>query len=90
MTTLDRNDVYEALGAAGFEEEALYEDYSGRAMYGATCIGIVTDQVSRVGLFYRELAEVTGDEELAERLADAERQDSMGLSAIIYWPGVTV
>ena len=56
------------------------EDYSGRAMYGRKCFGIVGSQWS--------LAEVVGW--ARERLAGIDipqpKTDSMGLDDIWYWP----
>lgn len=54
------------------------EKYSGRFMYGKTCMGIVCG-------YPIEAIEVAG--ELGLRGA---RQDSMGLSYIVYWPTVSI
>jgi len=52
------------------------KDYSGRGMYGETCVGIVT-------------GDPTGCIEEAEaRGVRGAVTDSMGLSIIVYWPKV--
>lgn len=69
----------------------LREDYSGRCMFGKDCVGIVTDDggfevaMKMVAAFRDE------DNELLDIFMDASsRQDSMGLSRIIYFPGISV
>ena len=54
-------------------EASLYEDYSGRGMYGSTTAGVVADSASSVA---RALAALG----ITERL----RHDSMGLDIIVY------
>lgn len=50
------------------------EDYSGRAMYGKKCWGIVADDL------------VECIERAAERGLSGARYDSMGNRVIVYWP----
>lgn len=68
-------------------------DYSGRGMFGRTCVGYVTsdgDGVAPVmftlgyamGTLY---ADVPGDGEVEDGFHNA-RTDSMGLDMIVYWP----
>lgn len=47
--------------------------YSGRGMYGATCVGVVVAP--------RNVAR-------AKRLAPGASVDNMGLDAIVYWPAI--
>lgn len=70
-------EMLEVLSDAGFEARS----YSGRGMYGANCVGVVTD--NNFGLGY------------SIGLAMAEREiygmpnacyDSMGVDTIVYWP----
>lgn len=65
----------------------LYRDYSGRAMYGKTCFGIVVDSITDAFEFYVAVAIVL-DADDARELALAARTDSMGLGMIVYFPGV--
>lgn len=73
-----------AVDAAGVEH---YEDYSGRGMYGDTCPGVTFSSSGDLADFYIELADIT-DSDTAKSLARSERQDSMGLNGIAYWPGL--
>lgn len=88
-TVLDRFDVVEALFAAGLDEDALRDDYSGRAMYGETCMGIVTGNVGQVLEFAVACAARAGSMDPQEWIGRA-CEDNMGRSMITYWPGVTV
>jgi len=64
------------------------DDYSGRAMYGATCVGFdVADQREAA----KVLVEVADqDVELARELAERWTTDAMGKGIMVYFPGVTV
>ena len=66
-------------------------DYSGRYMYGRSCVGIVCDNpiTATVELFAYILNEDedTDIDELASILGDA-RSDNMGLSMIVYFPQI--
>ena len=75
-----------ALEASGLFDDgaSIYEDYSGRAMYGATCFGIVAP--GPIGSFWAFLAEDVGAE-AAANLAANQRTDAMGLDTIHYFPG---
>ena len=54
----------------------LYEDYSGRGMFGATCLGIVcADPQAAI-------------EEAAARGLRGSSHDNMGKDFIVYWPAV--
>lgn len=71
------------------DEFELMTDYSGRAMYGDTCIGIIGAArdlilfVVRVSTWFEE-----DDTELVEELADNVRSDNMGTDMIFYFPGI--
>jgi hypothetical protein len=62
------------------------DNYSGRAMYGKTCIGVVGSLRNAFKLIAFLAIE---DGNLAVDLADAVCTDSMGRSEIIYFPGFT-
>ena len=66
----------------------LREDYSGRGMFGRSCIGIVGD-FNPLHLVLC-LADVLRDEEFdnAEDILGRPCQDSMGLSTIVYFPSL--
>lgn len=67
-----------------------YADYSGRGMYGDTCIGFVTGELNRFllefGAFFNESNSLSFDiGPFAERI----RTDNMGYDTIVYFPGIT-
>ncbi|MBV6513918.1 MAG: hypothetical protein FMNOHCHN_03500 [Ignavibacteriaceae bacterium] len=64
----------------------VYENYSGRGMYGKTCMGITVEELEnclfRLGRMSGEL-----DSELSKALENF-RTDSLGRSFIIYFPKI--
>lgn len=86
-----------AASDAGLDEDAVRKEYSGRAMYGKTCLGIVYDSPGYVTRFVNALRAIVEEEadefeaeELFERMLDNQSGDSMGRSAIAYWPFLAV
>ena len=75
---------------------SFHKDYSGRAMYGQTCIGLSFRDTRDTSGFQigMELAlhivELHGDDdpELIDLLLHRYREDQLGLGGIIYWPGL--
>jgi hypothetical protein len=66
--------------------------YSGRAMYGKTCLGVTFPSgamLAELYFFVGRFAERTEEYEHFVCLPQ-ERQDSMGLGTIVYWPEVEV
>lgn len=70
-------------------EEASLRSYSGRAMYGDSCVGLVTD----MGVFVRIMGHAAvlaheDDDCDIDFLYEAGRirTDNMGMSTIFYWP----
>jgi hypothetical protein len=59
------------------------EDYSGRAMYGETCIAIVCD-LPTFAVFCACLGSAADDWDWVSNA----RSDGMGLSTVYYWPEV--
>lgn len=73
------------------------ESYSGRAMYGAECFGIVHDhgQEMLIGLAIARAVEAVGNDSLtpleeAARIVRRAQRDSMGRQSITYFPGWTL
>lgn len=68
-----------------------YPDYSGRGMYGKTCLGIGLDADITPFKLGLELAEFAGRKNVeVDELLDwlgRSCMDSMGLGSIIYFPG---
>lgn len=102
LKTMDINELESVLYEAEIDaSEQLRKDYSGRAMYGERCFGIVGSAADlvrfcvTVGRLHAEYEEhpqhcfaptvVDGVEWL-----EGVRTDSMGHGAIYYWPGVAV
>lgn len=54
----------------------LEENYSGRGMYGATCIGLIVDSA------------MDTIEEAASRGLKGACSDNLGKGYIVYWPSV--
>lgn len=64
--------------------EFTVRSYSGRGMYGTSCIGIVTDDMFMLGCAIGDINQ--GNIDLYGM--PGMRQDSMGRSTIYYWPGL--
>src|SRR5687768_3238989 len=65
-------------------------NYSGRGMYGRTCLGIVHDDRNTVAAFLYILADELGKDFLDLLSEVGGAQDGMGLSTITYFSGITV
>lgn len=89
MNTIDRETVITAIEDAGLDPQALYDDYSGRGMYGKECFGIVVESTAEAVKFLIALARNL-EAELADELADNWTTDSMGYGTIVYFPRFTV
>jgi hypothetical protein len=64
--------------------------YSGRAMYGEQCLGIVTeDEASAFLILGLELADANA-QSLAVILLRSVRTDSMGRAVVVYFPKVSM
>jgi len=89
LSGYQRHLIQEAL--LDFNEEAsVYEDYSGRSMYGKECFGIETGRyvnpITVIIAIVTELIE-NGENDLVEELGYC-RQDNMGLGTITYFPNI--
>lgn len=67
-------------------EGSFRTNYSGRGMYGDSCVGIVTHSLLELGAVISRLVE---DEELRDELISNSSTDSMGYDTIVYWTRVT-
>ena len=64
--------------------------YSGRAMYGDQCLGIVTeDEASTFLILGLELADANA-QTLGTILLRSVRSDSMGRAVVVYFPKVSM
>ena len=73
-----------------FDERCHIREYSGRAMYGKKCLGVVVRQGQMLDLIAHMIRN-SGDfdidlDELADTVSDI-RYDSMGRDEIVYFPG---
>lgn len=64
--------IKERLEAAGIETR----EYSGRGMFGKTCLAAVADRQATVFA------------KIGEKAIKTARTDSMGLDVVVYWPDV--
>lgn len=60
--------------------------YSGRAMFGASCLGLPVDDLKQAVQFLVALGQ--DDFDLAEALAKNLTTDSLGFGSIVYFPRV--
>ena len=60
----------------------VYEDYSGRGMFGKTCLGITVENLEK-SIF--KLGKESADYDFSKELANFQT-DSLGRSFIIYFP----
>lgn len=75
-----------AIHDAGYEPRS----YSGRGMYGRSCVGVTVDRgTSAFNLAAEIIASSADPVEMADSLCKLNvSQDSMGLDSIIYFPNV--
>lgn len=70
-------------------------NYSGRGMFGKTCLGIDTDHsafvvaVNVVNAIYNMQDIDENERELLLEAVEGTRQDNMGLGYIYYWCGIS-
>lgn len=93
------DDQYNELESV-LDDGDLRSDYSGRSMYGRTCVGFTTDESP--ARFQQELAKILAPDYFGEEEPDADsidemmdeigspNSDSMGRSTIYYYPSISV
>lgn len=65
-----------------YGDRLVEDDYSGRGMWGETCVSFRHDYGPELYDFISVVAEAVGPEFVA-----VTRTDALGLSTIAYWPG---
>lgn len=83
---MDVDDIVQVIEDAGYHVRS----YSGRGMYGEECLGVVCDSpiymcasvMARAASYGYHLDDLVA-------LFGKSREDSLGLSAIIYFPSIT-
>lgn len=91
ITSLQLAKVTDAVADFCNDEVTYRDDYSGRGMYGQTCVGIDSTDPAAPTAFLYLLAEELGRDFL-DLLADlgGGATDGMGLGVITYWPALRV
>jgi len=92
--TISRELIENALNDAGVDYNDVNDTYSGRSMYGDTCLSftIMGKRIQRsLCQFFvwltNDLTEDPDGMEMAHRLAGDVCTDDMGLDMIVYFPG---
>jgi hypothetical protein len=82
---LDYDELLDAVDDANIDGDALRVDYSGRAMYGSSCVAIVGKDSDLVRFTRAVVVSEMDDDWL-----DEVRADGMGRDTVYYWPSVQV
>ncbi|MFJ5532483.1 hypothetical protein [Streptomyces sp. NPDC093261] len=90
MYSVPRQMIANALDQAELDEDALYEGYSGRGMFGEKCFGIVGNMTTFARFIVGIAAQDYEGAEMAQLLADAVSSDNMGYDSIYYFPSYTI
>lgn len=103
MITVTAEQVQNAINEVEqYAEISLRPKYSGRAMYGLDCFGVVGAESALVKFELALAIEITaasahsltvdryGLMDNYENIVDGRRQDNMGYSTIYYYPGIEV
>ena len=96
LTPQQVQDLEYAMNDADLDIDQLRRDYSGRFMYGRTCIGIVGTSRDLMRFALLVMPQVvdelqTGDRDVIPQVPEEWldiRTDDMGRDMIFYWPSV--
>lgn len=83
---VDLNALEEVAEIVGLDEDDVRTGYSGRGMYGKTCVGFDLDGSSALLALGAALAAVFPNE--YEDFIHRARTDGMGRGIIVYFPGI--
>jgi hypothetical protein len=74
----------------GQDEYKLYENYSGRFMYGAKCLGVIVSGNCSYMEFLLHLTRYMRDNDVDDDTLELEgvSVDSLGLDSIVYFPRI--
>lgn len=72
------------------EEYSLYEGYSGRFMFGKSCLGVVVAEGNSYMSFLMELTEYLCQQNVEDKdlALDGVSCDSLGLDILVYFPQI--
>lgn len=87
MTTISKALAHELCDiAASSDEYRLYPTYSGRYMFGRTCLGVEASRPLDLSGLMSEIVSRSARREFASMMKSA-KWDSLGLEFITYFPG---
>ena len=68
----------------------LYENYSGRCMFGRTCLGVIVQQNDSFMDFIIKLTKYLDDNDVddVDFKLEGATYDNLGLDAIVYFPNI--
>lgn len=72
------------------EQYSLYENYSGRGMFGRTCLGVVVKQGYSFMDFLMKLTKYMDDNGIEDTDFSLEgvAYDNLGLDTVVYFPNI--
>lgn len=68
----------------------LYENYSGRCMFGRTCLGVIVQQNDSFMDFIIKLTKYLGDNDVddVDFKLEGATYDNLGLDTVVYFPNI--
>ena len=85
---ISNNDISGLIDELELDPSAVYADYSGRAMYGATCFGLVIPRRITPVHVGAAIVRIISNDDLIEEMLNSVETDSMGLDTIVYFTDV--
>jgi hypothetical protein len=79
----------QAAKIASTSHTKIYDGYSGRGMYGETCVGF-TVRNSRNAAALTAAIVRTLDDDVADAMIGRLNTDSLGMGTIVYFPGISI
>ena len=81
-----------------------HKDYSGRGMYGRTCVALIASQCEVDGVISAVICDMVAGlvdqpkeakfdyslavQDAVDKLLTEQRRDNMGLDVVVYWPSL--
>lgn len=62
--------------------------YSGRNMYGATCVGVALQHVGELFSLGAAMADCASDDQVEQLVEMSPVTDQLGMGIIAYWPNI--
>lgn len=72
------------------ENYTIYEGYSGRGMFGKTCLGVIVSHGSSFMDFFMQLTQYLDKQDIDDVDCELEgaSYDELGLDTIVYFPSI--